>query len=326
MKRFVLFATAILTVVSCGGQKKGKTTRAETGTETGTVAETAAAPAANVSVYTIPPMPAVLTDPESRARWAVEHYWDNFDFTDTLSIANWSAYAEQAFVDFDYQLLANVPDEVGGEAISVLFGRAQANKDVFLKFAEVAEKYLFDPNSPYRNEELYIAALRAVLANPALDEWERIRPGEQLRLALKNRVGDRAADFRYTLESGAVGTLHSLRAPYTLVFFNNPGCATCREMMDRIMASPYLANRIGSGTLAVLAVYPDEDLAAWRDYLPGMPEGWINSYDATGKIKNDELYDLKAIPTLYLLDADKRVMLKDVMSVPLIEETINNDK
>ncbi len=37
-----------------------------------------------------------------------------------------------------------------------------------------------------------------------------------------------------------------------------------------------------------------------------------------------ELYDLKAIPTLYLLDASKTVMLKDVMSVPYIEDTLYN--
>ena len=43
-----------------------------------------------------------------------------------------------------------------------------------------------------------------------------------------------------------------------------------------------------------------------------MPAGWINSYDSTVSLKNDEIYDLKAIPTLYLLDKDKKVVLKDV--------------
>jgi hypothetical protein len=321
MKRVLLIACTVLVCTSCGGQKKRKTAGTETATETA-----ATLPPAPVEAYVVPEIPAMLTDPESRARWAVEHYWDNFNFKDTVSVENWSAYAEQAFVDFDYQLLANIPSEVGGEAITVLFGKAQASKDVFLKFAEVAEKYLFDPNSPYRNEDLYIATLNSVLANPALDEWERIRPQDQLRLAMKNRVGDRAADFRYTLDSGATGTLNGLRAKYTLLFFNNPGCPACRDLMDQISASPFLSNLIGNGTLTVLAVYTDEDLAAWREYLPQMPEGWISSYDAAGTIKSGELYDLKAIPTIYLLDSSKRVMLKDIMSVPLIEQTINSNE
>ncbi len=314
MKRVLLFAAAMLVCTSCDGRGSKTTTGAE-----------GAAATDSVKIYRPAAIPAVMTDAEAQVRWAIEHWWDGFDFTDTLSVARWSDYSEQAFVDFDYQLLANIPQDMAGEAISVLFRKAATNKDVFQRFAELAEKYLFDANSPVRNEELYIFALRAVLENPALDQWERIRPQEQLRLALKNRVGDKAADFRYTLESGATGTLYGLRAPYTLIFFNNPGCSTCREMMDHITATPFLQRKIEDGTLAVLAVYPDEDLDAWHEYIDQMPEGWIVSRDAGQRINNEELYDLKAIPTLYLLDADKRVLLKDEMSIPQIEQTLYND-
>jgi thiol-disulfide isomerase/thioredoxin len=314
MKRnIVILLCAVLACTSCGGQGKTKRTAVAQGTT-----------ADGVKIYSPPAIPAIMSDPEERARWVAEHWWDGFDFADTLSVARWGEYTEQAFVDFDYGLLMQVPQEISEGAIGVLFRRAGANKDVFWKFAEIAEKYLYDGNSPARNEELYIPVLRAVLANPALDEWERMRPEEQLRLTLKNRVGDAANDFRYTLASGATGTLYGLRAPFTLLFFNNPGCPTCRSMMDTIAATPYLQNLIEAGTLKVLAVYTDEDLTAWRDYLPQMPEGWIASYDAARTIPTEDLYDLKAIPTLYLLDAGKRVLLKDEMSIPRIEQTIYN--
>ena len=42
-----------------------------------------------------------------------------------------------------------------------------------------------------------------------------------------------------------------------------------------------------------------------------MPKDWINSYDKSVSLKNDEIYDLKAIPTLYLLNKEKKVLLKD---------------
>ncbi len=318
MKTTLIMLLATLLATACvGRQNKNAAQTPQTGVE-------ALAPAP-VTPYRIPEIPVMLTNPEDRARWAAEHWWDNFDFADTTRVAQWSAYAEQAFVDYDYQLLANIPLEVSGPSIAGLFTKAAANKAIFQRFAEIAEKYLFDPNSPYRNEELYIAVLNAMLAPASpLDEWERVRPAEQLRLAMKNRVGDRAADFRYTLASGATGTLHGLRATYTLIFFNNPGCPACRETMDQIMRSPTLLPMIESGTLRILALYPDEDIQAWRDYLPNMPERWICAYDATQTVKNDELYDLKAIPTLYLLDAQKRVLLKDVMSIPLIEQTVTN--
>ncbi len=42
-----------------------------------------------------------------------------------------------------------------------------------------------------------------------------------------------------------------------------------------------------------------------------MPDNWVNAYDEKLQISNEELYDLKAMPTLYLLDKEKKVLLKD---------------
>jgi hypothetical protein len=40
-------------------------------------------------------------------------------------------------------------------------------------------------------------------------------------------------------------------------------------------------------------------------------------------VREKSLYDLHAIPTLYLLDRDKRVLVKDSTDVPYIEEVID---
>ena len=47
------------------------------------------------------------------------------------------------------------------------------------------------------------------------------------------------------------------------------------------------------------------------DKVEKMPANWINGFDSNQKIANEELYDLKAMPTLYLLDKGKKVLLKD---------------
>ena len=46
---------------------------------------------------------------------------------------------------------------------------------------------------------------------------------------------------------------------------------------------------------------------------------WIIAYDAGARISKEELYDLKAIPSMYLLDRDKRVLAKDAFEVGYIE-------
>ena len=114
--------------------------------------------------------------------------------------------------------------------------------------------------------------------------------------------------------------LNNKRSP---VFnLNNPGCPACKETREQISASAMLTDLINQGIIKVLAVYPDEDLKEWYDYQPNMPENWINSYDKALAMRDKELYDLRAIPTLYLLDENKTVLLKDCMSIPTIEQVI----
>ena len=44
-----------------------------------------------------------------------------------------------------------------------------------------------------------------MLASPYYDEYERIGPSYDLNMAMQNRIGERANDFRYTLASAPPG-------------------------------------------------------------------------------------------------------------------------
>ena len=45
--------------------------------------------------------------------------------------------------------------------------------------------------------------------------------------------------------------------------------------------------------------------------MPIYPKEWLNGYDAAHILRQDQLYCIRAIPSLYLLDAEKRILLKD---------------
>jgi hypothetical protein len=77
-------------------------------------------------------------------------------------------------------------------------------------------------------------------------------------------------------------------------------------------------NNPGRTMLTILTVYPDEDLDEWLAHLPKMPANWVHGYDKGMKISREKLYDIRAIPTIFLLDKDKKVILKDV-SVDAVE-------
>lgn len=267
--------------------------------------------------FTLPEIPQVLTGPEERAEYLAAHYWDNFDFTDTTLISK-PEITEQALVDF-LNILPHVQIEKSRKALTGLMEYASSDSLMLIHFMELAEKYLYDPNSPMRNEEFYIPILNYIVSSPKLDETQKVRPQFQLERAMKNRPGEIAADFSYTLSDGSVAKMSSIKADYTILYFNNPDCGDCKRVKDYIKHSEVFSRmaKVNSiPSLRILAVYPDADIPLWKrgDY----PKLMINGFDAGQVITNQKLYDLKAIPALYLLDADKRVILKDA-SVEQIE-------
>lgn len=250
----------------------------------------------------------------------VKHYWDDFDFAaDSAVIAYDTIDIIYAMGDY----VAVIPPQRADSLLRTLIRRASVSRPVLDFFAMVTEAVLHDPNSPYRNDEYYIPVLEEMLKSPLWDEYDRIAPMYDLEVARKNRIGNVANDFVYTLRDGSRGRLHDIDANYTILMFANPGCPMCRAIMDEITASPLLNEMSEMGMLKVLSVYPDEDIVAWRDYLSQMPSTWINAYDDGMVITNESLYNLNAIPSLYLLDSQKRVLVKDGVSVPQIEDVIS---
>ena len=304
-KHIILLATVAL-MAACGQRYKSSNSTTES------------KPATELSFPNIT-VPEMLPAGD-RAKYLAEHFWDRFDFQDT-TFCNQPDITEQAYANY-LDILRYVEPTVAAQSVGALMKSAEVDSTMFDYFVSLTDKYLYDPNSPFRNDELLIPALEAMVASPMLDEAEKIRPQSQLDMAQKNRIGQKANDFRYTLHDGSAGRMYSIEAEYLIIFINNPDCPACKAIREQICASPMLSEMIERGVMKVLAIYPDEDITAWLNYRHNIPASWINSYDKQLRLRDEELYDLKAIPSLYLLDSEKRVMLKDCNYVPQIEEAI----
>lgn len=255
--------------------------------------------------FRLPEVPASLTSPEDRAAYLSLHYWDNFDFADTTLIAR-PEITEQAFVDF----ISILPYTSKAQtAVDSLFSRASCGKEMLWHFISLADKYLYEPNSPMHNEDLHILVLRALVDNPRLEEIDKERPRHLLELALKNRPGDVAADFTVVCRDGKHRQLSGIKAECLLLYFNDPDCEDCRRVKEQLAASATVNSLLKAGRLGLLSVCVEGKSSAWVNAT--FPDLWIDSYDEGQHLTIDDVYDLKAMPTLYLLDAGKRVILKD---------------
>ena len=255
-----------------------------------------------------PDVPAMITDPNLRIEYVVRHYWDYFDFADTTYVPT-SEITEQAWADYIDLLFRLSLNKAQEEMKTMMLKSAQNSKKLFLYFTGMAEHYLYEPNSPTLCEELYIPVLEVMVQTFALDDTEKIRPQHLLEWANKNRMGTKAANFQYTDISDKSGSLYQITAAYTLLFFSDPACPSCKANMESIVNSAVFNKLISDRRLIILSIYSEQDLNEWKAHYANYPSAWINGYDQSFTIRDK--YDLRASPTMYLLDKDKTVLLKD---------------
>ena len=260
--------------------------------------------------FSLPEVPFMLDTPEARATFVCEHYWDNFDFADTAYI-HLPDITEQAIVNF-MDLLPRVSQDLSERAMAILFQKAAPHSQMMWHFWETMSRYWKDANSPMRNEEMYIRLCQSVEIVSEVEEGLKEQARFSKQLAERNRLGQLAQDFVYTLFSGKQARMYDLKAEYVLLFFYNPDCQTCVEVKSLMKNSILLKDLVENQKLKVLTVYPDNDIKLWRERLGDLSSDWVNAYDKGQVLTYKSLYDLSSIPSFYLLDKEKKVLLKDV--------------
>ena len=190
----------------------------------------------------------------------------------------------------------------------------QSNEERFQEWLSVQEHYLYDVNSPYRDEEAYIPVLEEIINSPYADSAQKVRAERDLPLFSLNRIGQPASDFRFTLRTGRQQSLYEVSADHILLIFSNPGCEACKEVQQKLEAESGIRQMMEDGSLKVVNIYPDDNLEDWMENSAEYPSKWISGYaPQVDEAKEGELplYNIRAIPTFYLLDREHRTLVKD---------------
>jgi hypothetical protein len=227
--------------------------------------------------------------------------------------ANWTSVLNMVDISYARKSVVRLYDR------ALACERKDSSSNVFETFKDLVEKYLYDPNSPLRNEDHYSAYAERLSGCDLVDTLLQKKYARQVSLAALNRIGCKAADFRFMDSRGKVHSLYGIKSELTLLFFSNPGCGACKDIIDVLNNDPKISSLISEGIMQVLNIYIDEDIEAWRSYMPIYPENWYNGFDPDLVIRGENLYNVRAIPSLYLLDRDKTVIMKDAPEMRLFD-------
>lgn len=277
---------------------------------------------AQTEAFPYPAVPETLRTPQARGAFLAEHYWDNFSFSDTTCIHK-PELTELGFVNF-IDLLPRVDSTAAVRGVAVFSAvafRQDTPSNVRSYFADLAEHYLYDPNSPLRSDVLYMMFLERLSAASSFGPAERERFSFRLKNLAKNQVGTPAADFRFIDRRGQESTLYATKSDLTLLYFYDPDCENCHETTALFSQNRLLTD---NPRLTVLAVYPDADTDFWRQHPQSFPSSWVDAYSPDGEV-GAQLYFIRATPTILLLDMNKRVILKDPSPQGLLQYLSDTD-
>lgn len=192
----------------------------------------------------------------------------------------------------------SVPSDLSQGNVAQIVGEAAKN-NALGDLLRRAEQTLLDTDET-RMAEL----LRLALATGKLSEAESSTAEYFLHeVCEKNAPDSIAADFRFATPEVSENRLHTFRpGEPLLVLFYDPDCAHCREVIAEL--------RNIDGLPTVLAVCIESTPKRWELSRDDLPAAWVKAYDRSGIIEED-LYSIRVMPSIYLLDGDRRVVMKN---------------
>ncbi len=293
---FFVFLTASL--LSCSGGKDG-----------GNVKEDSMENAARLSQIAIPEVPDSLTEPGDRADYLLAHFWDSVDFSDSKVLTD-SIIMEQGISDFI--AIMDFCTQPGLEAgVTKLLDRAyNSSPEAYARVSQLAERYLWEPESPFRSERYYTPFVEyamskggngAVHAEYRLEEIKRNSPGTVAPdFSVRDRNGRKVSLKEYTRNN-----------PLTILMFYEPDCESCNKVIDALEANEAFIASIAEGGIGFMAVYLGEDETLWRGHAVGLPKEWKVGIDIDQTVDSEDLYVVRATPSFYLIDSSGRIIVKD---------------
>ncbi len=257
----------------------------------------------------LPAVPATLRTPHARAAYLLEHFWDAMDFGDTLRSRD-ERFVEQSLVDF-LSLFPHADTAALRAAVQRLVRRAGADAEACLLVLRLAEKVPLHPRLADAVRGVFHPFPRSMGPHARHRRRRKIRPALLLEAALKTARAARPPTCASAHARGRAGHVawHRVRtaAPPVLqsrlhaLHRKRSACSTATRH-----SAPQCAPDASASRRSVRA----RSARRGERTKEELPKGWIAGY-AAEELAETEAYVLPEMPTIYLLDRDKRVLLKE---------------
>lgn len=249
------------------------------------------------------------------------HYWDHINFWDDRITRTPASLFDERLDKYFNTLVVPNPDSVKKE-LDWMLGYAAISDEMtrylLVKFVNryLQPKYMWDDEvfvflfDKYFNQKNY-SWLNAQGKKTITDRYYSV---------VQNLLGSPAENIALPDSSGKMKSLYDESGKFTIVCFWDPTCSHCQEtlpVIDSIYQAKWKALDV---RIYAVAKETSGTRADWTSFMKkhGL-HGWTHVYysKADEKARVDanipgysQLYDVQTLPTVYLLDKDKKIIAK----------------
>lgn len=266
----------------------------------------------------IPEMPVLSNGrPDSTFpfRYFRKHFWDNIDLSDDRVIR--TPFLHSKVEQYISKLTVPAPDSLI-KAIDHLFSMAGDNEETF-KYLMWYFTIKYETSEIMGYDAIFVHLVDKYYQDKKMG-WMNTTVKENLikkANAIRNvLIGKTAPEMILldTLQNPV--SLHSIKSDYTLIYFWDPNCSHCKKETP-LLRDFYLKEK-GLHNLEVYAVCMDTSWKDMKQYIRKNELSWINVngfYSMTPDFR--ELYDVHSSPVMFLLDRNKKIIAKRLLSAQM---------
>ncbi|MGF1534450.1 MAG: redoxin domain-containing protein [Bernardetiaceae bacterium] len=124
-------------------------------------------------------------------------------------------------------------------------------------------------------------------------------------------IGNVAPDMSLKTLDGKPIRLHEVKANYTIIYFWDPDCGICKKAA-KVLVEVYEKYKPYNVEIFGICNKTYEELNKCSESVAEKNMTWINTADPYGQGQAHAKYDIRANPTLFILDQDKKIIYKQI--------------
>jgi thiol-disulfide isomerase/thioredoxin len=263
------------------------------------------------------------------------HFWDDVVFNDNRLIR--TPFFEAKLDEYFKNYVARDADSII-EEVQYMLTVAKTGKEIypFLLF-KFTNKYI----SPefMGQDKVFLHLYQNFFAKGdtiLLNEASKKSITERAYSLMANQLGLPAPALDINTIDDKPFSLYKTAAPYTFIAFWDPTCSHCKVEIPQL-DSMYKASWKALGVQIVGVNINYKELPAWKKFIAdNQINNWFHVYQTEAALNKEitnqkpttirQLYDVFKTPTFYLLDANKRIIAKNLTLQQFNDFLLNNKK